>query len=148
MVNPRNHHRSDRDHRDDRHSDRYGRCNECNHSTSRCKCASKCCSEPERSERIVVNGCLPEPECQECPTDSLRFFKILKCIKACELLAQPLLTIRSCDGAWHFPNEPDARFTFWFIISQCNELILVMPECSMKSLPVGSKYRLVVETDC
>jgi len=124
-----------------------GRCNQCEYSVDRCKCSKNYCT-PKESERFVLTGCLPCPQEIECPTDSLRFFKLKRNVDVCDLLAQPLLTLKSCDGSWHFPNEPDSRFTFWFIFSKCNEFILVMPECSMKSYPIGSPFRLVLDLKC
>jgi len=126
---------------------RRGKCMSCDYSSDRCKCRRNYCSIKE-SERNVITGCLPCPQAPDCPTDQLRFFKLKRNLDANELMAQPLLTLRSCEGSWHFPNEPDARYTFWFIISNHCEFILVMPECSMKSFPIGSEFRLILDLKC
>lgn len=126
---------------------RRGKCYSCEYNTDRCKCRKNYPFVKE-SEKNVITGCLPCPQNPECSDDDLRFFRLKRNISANDLMSQPLLTIKSCEGSWHFPNESDSRYTFWFIISSCCELILVMPECSMKSFPMGSDFRLVLDLKC
>lgn len=124
-----------------------GSCTSCKRSVRNCECKKSYCS-PKEYEKNVTIGCLPCPQNPECPTDDLRFFILKKYVCVNNLMGQPLLTIKSCDSSWHFPNEPDSRYTFWFIIGNCGEFILVMPECSMKSFPLGSDFRLILDLKC
>ncbi len=110
----------------------------------RCYCqreSKKCsCPPPEREQSFKdfsTTTCLGEPECKEA---CLNFYPVIDDINITELVGQPLISLKTCDSVWHFPNEPKYDFTFWFIIKGC-KLFIVIPDDSLCNFK-GSEVRI------